>query len=150
MLVPLLLVGALPALPAFAEDDSMIDSAETYVNTSGDSTLGRILGIITLVLLVYASIGAIILTIDNFLIRRNNARETDWVKKRVNGLPYPPTIWSPEIDTEFPSRGGSSKTTGLNREQRRIEKKMKEKEAKEKKKKEQRAEARKKKPNAKT
>lgn len=146
-LVPLLLTGALPTL---AEDDSTIDPAEVVQNTSGDSTLGRVLGIITLALLVYVSVGAIILTIDNILIRRNDARESDWVRKRVKGLPYPPTQWSPEIDTEFPSRSGSSKTTGLNREQRRIEKKMKEKEAKEKRKKEERAEARKKNTSAET
>ncbi|CAN8065991.1 unnamed protein product [Agarophyton chilense] len=146
-LLPILAVGPQPTL---AEQDvasaTATDPLSWIKSLQGNPTLDRILGTTVIVLLVYVTIGAIIITIDGIIIRRNDKREREWVRKRVEGEPYPKTIWSPEIDTEFPpkSTSGASSTAGLNREQRRIEKKIQTKEEKEKKRREARGASKKK------
>ncbi|KAI0564680.1 hypothetical protein FGB62_24g022 [Gracilaria domingensis] len=143
-LLPLVTTAAQPAL---AEDAPASDLLSLIKSLEGNPLFDRVLGTTVLVLMAYITIGTIILSIDGLIIKQNDARQKVWVRKRVDGDPYPKTRWQGEIDTEFPpkrSTAAATSSTSLNREQRRIEKKLKDKEEKEQKRKEARAAARKK------
>lgn len=140
-------------LPALAQEAAtappktgvVSDSVPVTPATVDDALLSRILGTIALILLVYASVGVIILTIQQIVLKRNDVQHRAWVKARINGDPYPKDPWSPEVDTWFPPKSSAAYTgnkVGVNRQQRRIENKLKEKQKKDQLKKEKRASAR--------
>lgn len=72
------------------------------------------------------------MTIDNFIIRRNNEDNRKWVNDLVEGREIPENVWwAPELEKIYPrgrsAKGSSAVEGGLNRGMRRTEKKMKDK-----------------------
>lgn len=133
---PLLLTDPLSALAQTTQSTSAVEQIDPTQITESDldsSLTSRILGWTAFLLLVIASVSAVILSIDNFIKTREDKKNRQWVQDRIDRRPYPKNFWSPDEDTTFTadSRGA---TTGkpMNRETRRMEKRVRDKEEREK------------------
>lgn len=105
-----------------------------------DTLVSRVLGTAVLVMLVYASVGAIILSINSFWERRNDKREREMIQQKLREIPGRKTMTDdgPPVKTATGKVVPGPPLSG-NRESRRIEKKMKEKELREQRKREKQA-----------
>lgn len=141
-LVPALLTGALPAL---SEAEAFVSDAE-----ADSSQVARILGATVLGLLVYATVGAIILSINSAWVAQNDRREKRLIEELLRENPRRKTLSDgtltlAEIRDIARGKKRSPKMppppAAGNRESRRIERKRQEREARDKKKAAKRAQA---------
>lgn len=106
-------------------------ASEYATEASRDNTLfSKVLLNVCLGLLVYATIGSIILTVDNFIKNRNDKLNRQWVKDRLEGRPFPSNDFLDQREDisfpkDFPVQPSSSEVG--NRQARRVMKKTEKK-----------------------
>lgn len=116
-------MGLLP-FSSVAEAEQVVEQAVEQVQQSSDDTFTKVLAIIAFGSLIWITIGTIIISVDAWLLKRNEEREIkEFEAARVNKKPG--AVVKPAGTREGP-----------NREYRRIEKKVKEQEEKAKKRRE--------------
>lgn len=132
-MIPFLIAGV--AVPSSLAEEATVAVDASQIGTGNDdnSLLSRILAWTAFGLLFYGSIAVLILTIDSIVVKVNNSRERKWVELREAGEPYPKTILCQDTEKRSPRRKKSSTSSdaNLNREQRRVERKLRDKEDKE-------------------
>lgn len=122
-------------------------SAEMMTDAARDDTLiSRVLWYTAVVLLVYVTVGCIILSIDSAVKKRNYNQSRKWIRAWLDGDEYPSNEYLDQIKNPGPPRDlpdepyteedkevrrtkQRSSTTGSNRQLRRDEKRAKEREA---------------------
>lgn len=110
--------------PSVLGSSGASEGATTDSATDTDTPLSRFMVGLVLFLLIYISVGAVIMTIDNFVKRRNEAKSKEWVKARLEGGVFPSNRFLDEIgDDPFPSDFPIKSSKGGNRETRRVAKK---------------------------
>lgn len=101
---------------------------------SDDDLLSKGLFYLAFGLLIYVTTGVIILTINKFVVNRNDKLNRKWVKDRLEGRPVPPNRWlkdpkdAQKFPDDFPVKPMQSISTEEgNRQQRRGMKKSRDK-----------------------
>lgn len=152
-LIPLFLTASIP-IPSFAQEGDAAGSSAATVDSSADfitdsvkfdSPLTRILSISIVVLLVYATVGVIALTINTFIVNRNEKREIAEIKNILAANPGLKVL-SDRRPGAVPPKPGSKRAAASgsgNRQMRRMEAKATEREEREKKRQEKKLASRK-------
>lgn len=141
------------AKPSFAEvaNDAVQNAADVVSDVAGtaasaasdvateaardDSMLSKGLFNLALGLLIYVTIGSIILSINKFIVNRNDKLERKWVKNRLEGKPFPSNYWLDQredtsLPEDFPIKPKRNSEGTGNRQVRREMKKSRDKDAK--------------------
>lgn len=149
ILIPLLYTASIP-LPSFADVNeatiaAAVDDGSDFISDSvkENSPLTHVLGTVVLVLIVYATVGVIILTINNFITNQNDKRERAEIMRILEANPGLKVL--SEAKKGAPPKTGSKSNVASgtgNRQQRRLEAKAKEREEREQKRREKKVAAR--------